>query len=262
MLENEIKEYSLEESTGKAVVYLLISPNNKKYVGQTWNVRGRWGKYRNLHTKEQPALDSALRKYGPENFKYKIIFITDNQSDLDSKEIEFMEMFKCRERKFGYNIRPGGERSRQYDETRRKLSKALSGENHPNWGKHLSQETRDKIAKANTGYKPTKETIKKNSESHKGIRPSQETIKKKSEIQLNIVKYKKWEFLHILVSPMSETFHIKNLNHFCRNNGLNSFCMRNIIYGTKKTYKGWTVTRVPITNENANLALDRDIFPN
>lgn len=44
-------------------------------------------------------------------------------------------------------------------ESRLKMSHALSGKNHPNYGKRLPKSTREKISRANTGYKQSKERI-------------------------------------------------------------------------------------------------------
>lgn len=43
-----------------------------------------------------------------------------------------------------------------------------SGKNHPNYGKHLSEETKKKICEAHKGKKLSEETKKKLSEAHKG----------------------------------------------------------------------------------------------
>ena len=57
-------------------------------------------------------------------------------------------------------------------ETRRKLSEALSGENNPLFGKHLSEDTRQKMSVNNgrfwKGKHLSEETRRKMSESHKG----------------------------------------------------------------------------------------------
>ena len=75
------------------------------------------------------------------------------------------------------------------EETRKKLSEKLKGENNPRYGKHLSEETKKKISEAAKRRPPmSDETRKKQSESHKGKQPwnkglttSEETRKKQSE---------------------------------------------------------------------------------
>ena len=53
------------------------------------------------------------------------------------------------------------------EETRFKMSEAKKGENHPLYGKHISEEHKKKISEANKGKIVSDETRKKLSESHK-----------------------------------------------------------------------------------------------
>lgn len=53
-------------------------------------------------------------------------------------------------------------------ETRNKLSKALSGEKNPNYGKHYSEEARKKLSETLKGRQISEETRKKMSESCRG----------------------------------------------------------------------------------------------
>lgn len=61
--------------------------------------------------------------------------------------------------------------SRLYEKMRKefakKFSEFISGENHPNFGKHLSKKTRERISKANTGKRRSQEQKKKISEATK-----------------------------------------------------------------------------------------------
>ena len=52
------------------------------------------------------------------------------------------------------------------EETKKKLSEAMTGENNPLFGKHHSDETKRKIAESQTGKHPSDETRRKMSESH------------------------------------------------------------------------------------------------
>jgi hypothetical protein len=80
-----------------------------------------------------------------------------------------------------YNKTSGGDgvSGRRFtDEDRVKISQRMSGEKHPRYGKPLSQETKDKISRSNTGKNPSEEARKKMRESQSGRKHSKETIEK------------------------------------------------------------------------------------
>lgn len=54
-------------------IYKITSPTNKIYIGQSINIKGRWGSYRNLDCKSQDKLYKSLKKHGPENHKFEIV---------------------------------------------------------------------------------------------------------------------------------------------------------------------------------------------
>ena len=54
-------------------------------------------------------------------------------------------------------------------ETREKMSRARSGENHPNYGKHLPESTCRRISLATMGIKPSEETRKRMSKARMGV---------------------------------------------------------------------------------------------
>lgn len=66
-------------------------------------------------------------------------------------------------------------------EHRRMHMKCKIGENHPRYGKHISEEHRRKICESNRRRTVTDETIKKMSASHKGRTVTDETRRKLSE---------------------------------------------------------------------------------
>ena len=105
------------------VIYKLTSPKGKCYVGQSWNYKHRWVCYKNLYVKGQVKLERALKKYGPENFKYEIIDKTDNQETLDQKEIHYIKFFDCI--KNGYNCKEGGGGGRHSEESKQRMRDAI-----------------------------------------------------------------------------------------------------------------------------------------
>jgi len=118
--------------------------NNKIYIGQTWNslkdrYEGGHGYRRNEH------LYSAIKKYGKDNFEYKVLTFCGTQETADYWEIEFIKKYNSIDRTIGYNLRDGGfSGGKLSKETRLKLSII-------NTGKTLSEETKKKIGISQTG---------------------------------------------------------------------------------------------------------------
>ena len=136
--------------------------NGKKYIGQT---RCDFSKRKKEHYQDSkhfrdscPRFHKAIRKYGFENFKWNIIYKTNDQNDADEKEIEFIKILADNRR---YNILEN--RSGTYirtPEIRKKISESKSGQKPWNTGEKLSEEHKNKISenhmdvsgKLNPGY--------------------------------------------------------------------------------------------------------------
>ena len=145
------------------IVYLHISPNGKRYYGITMqDVNRRWQNgngYRN-----NKHFTNAIKKYGWDNFQHIIITKGLDEETAKWLEIELIREFDTTNPNKGYNNSLGGESWNCSEETRKKQSEAKKGEKHPNYGKHLSEETRKKIGEGNRGKKISEETKKKQSE--------------------------------------------------------------------------------------------------
>lgn len=135
----------------KFVIYLhknLI--NNKIYIGQTCqNVKTRW-KNGNGY-KKQSDFYKDICKYGWDNFSHEILFSNLSQEEATKIEIELIEQYNARDPRYGYNKLRGGSN--------------LAGENNPMYGKHHSQETKNKLS--NMAKNWSDETHKKMSNSAK-----------------------------------------------------------------------------------------------
>lgn len=94
---------------------------------------------------------NAIKKYGFDSFKHEVLFSGLTKEEAEQKEIELIAKHQSNNRLFGYNIANGG-----------------------NCSGTMSQETKDKISKANMGnqyglgYKHTEEAKKKISEAAMG----------------------------------------------------------------------------------------------
>lgn len=142
-------------------VYKHTFPNGKVYIGITGqNPKDRWhndgsgyllknnGEYR------QPLIARAIIKYGWENVQHEIIYDGLSKEDAEKYEVELIYKYQSNNKKFGYNIESGGNSiGKLSEETKRKISESLKGENNPNYGKHRSEETKKKISESHKGDK-------------------------------------------------------------------------------------------------------------
>ena len=185
--------------------------NNKKYVGQTKckDIQTRWRQHRKIDKKSLgTCIFNAYKKYGIENFKFKIICICFD-FDTNYYEIDYIKKYNTIYPN-GYNLQEGGnnrkhnqftielmrekqkgEKSNNYGkklslETRKKISESLKGTKNPNYNKQMSIEQRNKIK--NTMYNFT---LEKRNEINKQISNSlkNKDIIKNNKLSKRIAQY-------------------------------------------------------------------------
>jgi len=157
-------------------VYCLTSPRGKRYVGigvGKFGIEDRWEKYRSLNCKGQVYLYNALKKYGPENFKYEVILETDDAANAERSEMYLIDVWNLQDSRFGYNIDAGGNSGKLNQklskETIEKRTKTRKDNGVVPWNKDLknpySKETLEKMSTSRTpkliGQKRTEETKQK-----------------------------------------------------------------------------------------------------
>ena len=140
--------------------------NGKKYIGKSINLRKRIRDHINqlvLGKDECSYLQNAWIKQGEDNFSIYILEECDFEI-LSDREIFYIEILKSK-RPEGYNLTDGGDGSfgfKHSDETKEHLSKIrkgkYSGENSPLYGKHLSEDTKNKLSIIRTGSKHSEKT--------------------------------------------------------------------------------------------------------
>lgn len=132
-------------------------------------------------------LHSAIRKYGVDNFSIELIEKFDTAQEALDKEESWIVFYNSRDREIGYNIATGGSAPMLgrtlSQESRDKMSVSRQGDKNHNYGKHLSEDTRNKLSEANTGKTLTEEHKQKLLASHVGIPRTEETKQKISESQ-------------------------------------------------------------------------------
>ena len=174
-------------ATGIYVIENIV--NHKFYIGQSININQRFHGHlsclrRNCHN--NLYLQRSWNKYKEENFKFYIIEEC-NQNDLNKKETKWCEYYK---EVFGkenvYNLGHTGEVGTMSKEQRLKISNAkkefyknhpealeqmsiarsgnknamhgVCGKRHPMYGKHHTEEVRQKLRMLRLGTKQSEET--------------------------------------------------------------------------------------------------------
>lgn len=135
----------------------------KSYIGLTKDFDCRKSKHINdgvrSYNNRVYAFQQAIKKYGPDNFYWQIIEEYEN-IDMANQAESFFISYLGTLVPLGYNIKQGGDNHSHTQETRERISNTLkhkswfvglSGESHPNFGRIISQEEREKISKKLSG---------------------------------------------------------------------------------------------------------------
>lgn len=159
--------------------------NNKSYVGKTVETTPskRW--YQHLRESElgsQCGIHRAIRKYGPENFDVWVLSHATDLEHLVSLEKFFIRQLRTNNRRYGYNMTPGGDgfHGTHSLKTRKLMSRAHRGKrwvmsergrlniSKAHRGIRLSRKHRERISKGSTGKKMSEEFKRKLSKFMKG----------------------------------------------------------------------------------------------
>jgi group I intron endonuclease len=147
--------------------------NGKIYIGQTslsLEARKRTHFRDAKSNKFNMLFHNAIREYGTNCFVWEIIDQCLTSESFDDLEKHYIKLFHCKYPD-GYNLTDGGKGGcglKISSETRKKKSDSMRGERNHNFGKHLSEETKQKIRIANIGKHHSEETKKKMSAAHSG----------------------------------------------------------------------------------------------
>lgn len=134
--------------------------NNKRYIGQTCDLKNRWNNngakylYKQPDGKwRQPAIARAIIAHGWDNFLHEIIADNLTKEEADKMEVELVDKYKTRNPIYGYNIREGGSHGHlseySIEKMRNTIGDSRMKEKNSFYGKKHSEETKRKIGKAN-----------------------------------------------------------------------------------------------------------------
>jgi len=135
---------NIENLPANSGIYMVVNLiNNKKYIGQSKNIRKRFQSHHLVDYKNENNCNyntkfyQALRKYGIDNFEVIILKLCE-EKELDDLEIKYIKEFDTF--KNGYNSTEGGqywspniysEETELKRQKTREQNKSLMSENHP-----------------------------------------------------------------------------------------------------------------------------------
>lgn len=169
-------------------IYSIVNlVNGKIYVGSAVNLNKRWKNHKvelRLDRHCNIYLQSAWNKYGEENFSFIVLEYCEREKLIEREQF-WIDWNNCCDREVGYNLAPKAGSLLGFKptpETLAKLSAIRKGKPRSEaakaaikagWEKRkaagpVSEETRAKMSKAQTGKKASEETKIKMSEQRKG----------------------------------------------------------------------------------------------
>lgn len=215
------------------------------YVGQAVNFKNRKTDHWVRGNKDDPdnqVVDKAIYKYGRDNFEMFIMFYCDSLQEMNDGETEMIAYFKSIGARL-YNMTTGGDNCRLSQETKDKIAKAMLGKKH-------TEKTKQKIAKSNMGQKrPMNAKFKP-----KSIKASNISQEHKEAISIahtgKIVSEKTRELLAIAnVSQMKPVIAIDilgnkqnfdSMKEASRKLNVPYVSIRKILYGKQQICQGYT----------------------
>lgn len=143
------------------IVYSHTTPNGKVYIGITsqTNPNRRW--QNGLGYRTQPMFHRAIVKYGWDNIKHEVLYSGLKKEEAEKIEIALIAMYDSTNPDHGYNVENGGNCVGAHsEETKSKISEAQKGSKNHMYGKHSwsygkkqSDENREKNRISHLGQK-------------------------------------------------------------------------------------------------------------
>lgn len=184
------------------VIYkITCTVNGKYYIGSTLNKTQRWARHRRELRRGKHVnknMQASWTKYGEGSFVFEVLEVVEEPAHLFVAEQRYLDVCAGTPECFNWSRYAGAPMRGVFgpahfaygkklpEEMKKRISAALSGEKHPNWGKKTPAETMAKIVEANKsnpwrGQKHTPEALAKIAAASKGRVVSEETRAKRSK---------------------------------------------------------------------------------
>ena len=207
--------------------------NGKVYVGShSWKGEGLDPNYYG----SGKIIKQAVEKYGKENFQVEVLYYYDTVEECRADEERILTEYNVRDCIHSYNIKNAAVGMTSED---------MTGEKHPLYGKHHTDETRQKMSQAHKGKTLSADTKRKMSEAQKGKRGKDSprygkhhtdaTRKKMSQAH----NYKKIPIVAIQLST-GKIRVFESKMECARKLNLDPAHIRHCLRGRCKTHKGYT----------------------
>lgn len=146
--------FECEENSKSIIIgiYKITSPSGRIYIGQSRNTSQRAYGYKKLNCKGQTKLCNSINKYGWEAHTFEVIEECEFE-DLNRRERYWQDFYDVLNKEKGLNclLQNCDLQLRVFSaESRKKLSEAMSGEKHRQWGIPIGEYQKSKIKEANS----------------------------------------------------------------------------------------------------------------
>ncbi|NFO41112.1 hypothetical protein FDB42_13610 [Clostridium botulinum] len=225
----------METKEAYGFIYITTNMiNGKRYIGQRRFYKN-WEEYLG----SGKLIIRAINKYGKENFERDVVAIAYSKEELDKLEIDFIKNYDATKSNNFYNIASGGWTNNfigkpddEMNDFKRRMSEMNKGKNSFWYGKHHTEETKEKIRSKKLGSHIHTEEFKKylsdinSGEKHPqyGKHKNKDTIYKISKSKSKQLICTTTDKIFNLVSEALKEYNIKS-NHIsdcCK--GKRNFC--------------------------------------
>jgi len=224
------------------IIYKVTNKiNGKIYIGSTsltFNRRKYYHFYDAFKKNSQKYFHRALRKYGKENFNWKILKEVNVKKEMLELEHKYIKKFNSYKK--GYNLTLGFDNTtlgyKFTEEQKKYLSEKNKGHNNPNYGNKWTK-------------KQKMEASKRQKENHKHLIgkncPSKrlEVRKKLSEGKLGNKNPKSHKWL-ITYPNGKKIILYGGIKRFLKENNLTYMKITPMLKGKKDNYKGWIIKKM------------------